>query len=112
MDEEGNVYQWGSGYNNNAHEPEITLRNRDIAQVAICDSKLYVLSRDGTHVYVIPKVRPTNGPSKAAIEHEEPKPSAWRYIGVRGSSDSRPDPVTQLPVKDFLHKDEKYDDWH
>ncbi|KAK3804952.1 MAG: regulator of chromosome condensation 1/beta-lactamase-inhibitor protein II [Benniella sp.] len=107
VDEEGNVYQWGSGYNINAHEPEITLRNRDIAQVAICDLRLYVLSRDGTHVYVIPKVRPTNGPSKAAIDYVEPKPSVWRYVGMGGSSDSKPDPMTQLPVKDFLHKDEK-----
>ncbi|KAF9941231.1 hypothetical protein BGZ65_004476 [Modicella reniformis] len=108
VDEDGNVYQWGSGYNSDPHEPGLTLRNRDIVQVTLCDSKLYGLSRDGTRVYVMPKVRPTTGPSKVAINYEQPKSSAWRYVGLGGSPDSKPDPMTQLPVKDFLHKDETF----
>ncbi|KAF9193653.1 hypothetical protein BGZ51_002601 [Haplosporangium sp. Z 767] len=109
VDEDGNVYQWGTGFNSEAHQPEITLRNRDIAQIAICDTKLYGLSKDGTHVYILPKVRPANGPSKAAIEYEnKTKKSAWRYIGLGGGSgsDGDRDPMTQLPVTELLRKDE------
>ncbi|KAG0249431.1 hypothetical protein BG011_009322 [Mortierella polycephala] len=107
VDEDGNVYQWGAGFNSEAHQPEITLRNRDISQIAICDTKLYGLSKDGTHVYVLPKVRPANGPSKAAIEYEnKAKKSAWRYIGLGGGSGEQ-DPLTQLPIAELLHKDEK-----
>ncbi|KAI8355320.1 regulator of chromosome condensation 1/beta-lactamase-inhibitor protein II, partial [Mortierella sp. GBAus27b] len=106
VDEDGNVYQWGSGYTSDSHEPEATLRNRDIVQITLCDSKLYGLSRDGTHVYVLPKVRADNGPSKAAIEYK-PKASAWRYIGMGGGSDPGADPMTQLYIKDLLHKDER-----
>ena len=83
------------------------MRNRDISQIAICDTKLYGLSKDGTHVYVLPKVRPANGPSKAAIEYEnKAKKSAWRYIGLGGGSGDQ-DPTTQLPITELLHKDEK-----
>lgn len=108
MDEDGNVYQWGSGYNNDPHEPEVTLWNRDIIQVTLSETKLYALSKDGTRVYVMPKVRPSNGPTKAAIDYEQPKPSAWRYIGMGGNSDSKADSMTQLSIKDLLHKDERY----
>ncbi|KAF9203995.1 hypothetical protein BGZ49_005794 [Haplosporangium sp. Z 27] len=102
VDDQGNVYQWGSGYSSNAHQPEVTLKNRDIASVTLCDKKLFGLSRDGTRVYVIPKARPTNGPTKAAVEYQ-PKGSAWRYVGLGGNSD---DQMTQLPVKDLLQKGE------
>ncbi|KAF8937385.1 regulator of chromosome condensation 1/beta-lactamase-inhibitor protein II [Dissophora ornata] len=106
VDEEGNVYQWGSGYNSSAHQPEVTLRNRDISQVTLCDAKLYGLSKDGTRVYVMPKVRPSSGPAKAAVEYEAPK-SVWRYVGLGGGkADDENDPMTQLHVKEVLQKDE------
>ncbi|KAG0321111.1 hypothetical protein BGZ97_012102 [Linnemannia gamsii] len=107
VDEDGTVYQWGSGYNQQSHEPEVTLTNRDIAQVTLCDTKLYGLSKDGSRVYVLPKVRPTSGPTKAAIDYQKPKGSVLRYVGLGGSADDKHDPMTQLPVQDVLHKDER-----
>ncbi|KAG0048109.1 hypothetical protein BGZ83_006903 [Gryganskiella cystojenkinii] len=104
VDDQGNVYQWGTGFNKESHEPEITLRNRDIQQVALCDSKLFGLSKDGTHIYVLPKVRPTSGPSKAAIEYEQHKPSKWRYVGLGGQQAH--DLMTQLPLQEVLHAGE------
>ncbi|KAF9942991.1 hypothetical protein BGZ67_008622 [Mortierella alpina] len=106
-DEAGNVYQWGSGFNSTPHQPEMTLRNRDIVQVTLCDTKLYGLSRDGTRIYVLPKVRPPSGVSKAAVEYDRPKGSVWRYVGLGGKADDSHDPMTQLPVKDILQKDER-----
>ncbi|KAF9911656.1 hypothetical protein EC991_002774 [Linnemannia zychae] len=107
VDEDGNVYQWGSGYNQQSHQPEATLTNRDISQVTLCDTKLYGLSKDGSRVYVLPKVRPTSGPTKAAIDYQKPKGSVLRYVGLGGSGDDNHDPMTQLPVQDLLQKDER-----
>ncbi|KAG0206774.1 hypothetical protein BGX28_001847 [Mortierella sp. GBA30] len=107
VDNEGNVYQWGTGFNSTSHQPEVTLRNRDIAQVTLCDTKLYGLSNDGTRVFVLPKVRSTSGPTKAAVEYERPRGSIWHYVGLGGKVDDNHDPMTQLPVKDLLQKDEK-----
>ncbi|KAF9968110.1 hypothetical protein BGZ70_006652 [Mortierella alpina] len=106
-DDAGNVYQWGSGFNSTSHEPEITLRNRDIVQVTLCDTKLYGLSSDGTRVYVLPKVRPPSGVSKAAVEYDRPTGGVWRYVGLGGKADDSHDPMTQLPVKELLQKDER-----
>ncbi|KAG0313345.1 hypothetical protein BGZ99_008955 [Dissophora globulifera] len=109
VDEEGNVYQWGSGYNSGSHQPEVTLRNRDIAQVALGDTRLFGLTKDGTRVYVLPKVRPATGPTKAALEYEAPKASVWRYVGLggNGSADEKNDFMTRLPVREILQKDER-----
>ncbi|KAK5801434.1 regulator of chromosome condensation 1/beta-lactamase-inhibitor protein II [Linnemannia elongata] len=107
VDEDGTVYQWGTGYNQQSHQPEATLTNRDIAQVTLCDTKLYGLSRDGSRIYVLPKVRPTAGPTKAAIDYQKPKGSVLRYVGLGGSADDKHDPMTQLPLQDLLQKDEK-----
>ncbi|KAF9131210.1 hypothetical protein BGW39_002116 [Mortierella sp. 14UC] len=107
VDEDGNVYQWGSGYNQQSHQPEVTLTNRDISHVTLCDTKLYGLSKDGSRVYVLPKVRPTSGPTKAAIDYQKPKGSVLRYVGLGGSVDDKHDPMTQLPVQDLLQKDER-----
>ncbi|KAF9111247.1 hypothetical protein BGX27_005194 [Mortierella sp. AM989] len=106
VDDQGNVYQWGSGYSSEAHQPEVTLRNRNIASVTLCETKLFGLSKDGTRVYVMPKTRPATGPAKAAVEYEPPKGSAWRYVGLGGKAEDRHDPMIQLPIKDILHKDE------
>ncbi|KFH69647.1 hypothetical protein MVEG_04453 [Podila verticillata NRRL 6337] len=106
VDENGNVYQWGDGFNKDSHSPELTLANRNISKVTICDSKLYGLSKDGTRVYVLPKVRPTSGPTKAAIEYKASGPSVWRYVGLGGKSEQH-DPMTQLPLAEVLNKDER-----
>ncbi|KAF9427009.1 hypothetical protein BGZ94_005655 [Podila epigama] len=106
VDEEGNVYQWGSGFNKESHAPELTLVNRDIAKVTLCDLKIFGLSKDGSRVYVLPKVRPTSGPSKAAIDYKKSSPSAWRYVGLGGKTEQH-DPMTQLPLSDLLLKDER-----
>ncbi|KAF9356994.1 hypothetical protein BGX26_004414 [Mortierella sp. AD094] len=103
VDDQGNVYQWGSGYSSDAHQPEMTLKNRDISSVALGDSKLFGLSKDGTHVYVMPKTRPTSGPTKAAIDYEPSKGGVLKYIGLGGNVY---DQMTQLPVKDILQKGE------
>ncbi|KAF9147392.1 hypothetical protein BG015_010979 [Linnemannia schmuckeri] len=107
VDEDGTVYQWGTGYNQQSHQPEATLTNRDIVQVTLCDTKLYGLSKDGSRIYVLPKVRPTAGPTKAAIDYQKPKGSVLRYVGLGGSVDDKHDPMTQLPVQDLLQKDER-----
>ncbi|KAF8943253.1 hypothetical protein BGZ47_005654 [Haplosporangium gracile] len=107
VDEDGTVYQWGTGYNQQSHQPEATLTNRDIAQVTLCDTKLYGLTKDGSRIYVLPKVRPTAGPTKAAIDYQKPKGSVLRYVGLGGSVDDKYDPMTQLPVQDLLQKDER-----
>ncbi|KAG0277304.1 hypothetical protein BGZ95_006145 [Linnemannia exigua] len=107
VDEDGNVYQWGSGYNQQSHQPEATLTNRDITQVTLCDTKLYGLSKDGSRIYVLPKVRPMSGPTKAAIDYQKPKGSVLRYVGLGGSADDKHDPMAQLPVQDLLLKDER-----
>ncbi|KAK3829684.1 MAG: regulator of chromosome condensation 1/beta-lactamase-inhibitor protein II [Linnemannia gamsii] len=107
VDEDGNVYQWGSGYNQQSHQPEATLTNRDITQVTLCDSKLYGLSKDGSRIYVLPKVRPMSGPTKAAIDYQKPKGSVLRYVGLGGSVDDKHDPMAQLPMQDLLQKDER-----
>ncbi|KAG0213642.1 hypothetical protein BGX33_002795 [Mortierella sp. NVP41] len=107
VDEDGNVYQWGSGYNQQSHQPEATLRNRDIAQVTLCDTKLYGLSKDGLKVYVLPKVRPTSGPTKAAVDYQKPKGSVLRYVGLGGNPDDKNDPMSRLPVHELLQKDER-----
>lgn len=104
VDDQGNVYQWGSGFNKESHEPEVTLKNRDIKEVALCDTKIFGLSKDGTRIYVLPKVRPTSGPSKAAIEYEQPKRSKWRYVGLGGKEVH--DLMTQLPIQEVLHAGE------
>ncbi|KAF9328902.1 hypothetical protein BG006_007994 [Podila minutissima] len=106
VDENGNVFQWGDGFNKESHNPELTLVNRNISKVTICDTKLYGLSKDGTHVYVLPKVRPTSGPTKAAIDYKTSGPSVWRYVGLGGKSEQH-DPMTQLPLAEVLHKDER-----
>ncbi|KAG0375730.1 hypothetical protein BGX24_008736 [Mortierella sp. AD032] len=107
VDEDGNVYQWGSGYNQQSHQPEATLTNRDITQVTLCDSKLYGLSKDGSRIYVLPKIRPMSGPTKAAIDYQKPKGSVLRYVGLGGSVDDKHDPMAQLPMQDLLQKDER-----
>ncbi|KAF9904468.1 hypothetical protein BX616_001299 [Lobosporangium transversale] len=107
VDEEGNVYQWGAGYNSSSHQPEVTLRNRDIKRITLCDTKLYGLSMDGTSVYVMPKVRPTSGPTKVAIEYEKPKSSVWQYVGFGGNGgNNNADPMAQLPIHELLQKNE------
>ncbi|KAG0353122.1 hypothetical protein BGZ54_002398 [Gamsiella multidivaricata] len=55
----------------------------------------------------MPKIRPATGPTKAAIEYEPPKSSLWRYIGLGGKADEKTDPMTQLPIQEFLNKNEK-----
>ncbi|KAF9922791.1 hypothetical protein FBU30_007094 [Linnemannia zychae] len=107
VDEDGTVYQWGSGYNQESHQPEATLTNRDISQVTLCDTRMYGLSKDGTKVYVLPKVRPSTGPSKAAVNYQKPKAGMLSYVGLGGSVDDNSDPMTQLPIKDLLEKDER-----
>lgn len=106
VDDQGNIFQWGSGFRSGPHSPEITLKNRDISNVALCDNRIYALSKDGTHIYVLPKVRPSSGPSKAAIEFEQPKPSRWRYVGLGGKSGEAHDLMTQLPLQEVLHAGE------
>ncbi|KAF9174130.1 hypothetical protein BGX20_000868 [Mortierella sp. AD010] len=103
VDDQGNVYQWGSGYSSDARQPEVTLKNRDISSVALGDSKLFGLSKDGTHVYVMPKTRPTSGPTKAAIDYNPSSGGVLKYVGLGGNAH---DPMTQLPVKDILQKGE------
>ncbi|KAG0003782.1 hypothetical protein BGZ79_011146 [Entomortierella chlamydospora] len=103
VDDQGDVYQWGSGYSSDAHQPEITLKNRDISSVALGDSKLFGLSKDGTHVYVMPKTRPTSGPTKAAIDYNPSSGGVLKYVGLAGNAH---DSMTQLPVKDILQKGE------
>ncbi|KAF9584532.1 hypothetical protein BGW38_006123 [Lunasporangiospora selenospora] len=84
VDDDGNVYQWGTGFNKDSHTPEITLKNRDIVQVTLCDSKLYGLSKDGASVFVMPKVRPATGPAKTALEYQPPKASGgvWKIVSM------------------------------
>ncbi|KAF9312226.1 hypothetical protein BG003_006484 [Podila horticola] len=106
VDENGNVFQWGDGFNKDSHNPELTLVNRNISKVTICDTKLYGLSKDGTRVYVLPKVRPTSGPTKTAIDYKASGPSVWRYVGLGGKTEQH-DPMTQLPLAEVLHKDER-----
>jgi hypothetical protein len=106
VNEHGDVYQWGSGYNDSPHSPELTLKNRNISTVAISESRLFGLTKDGTKVYIFPKSRPNSGPSKAAIEYN-PSGSAWRYIGL-GGDPTKNDHMTQLPVKEVLRKGEVY----
>ncbi|KAF9433115.1 hypothetical protein BGZ76_009868 [Entomortierella beljakovae] len=99
VDEEGNVYQWGNGYIQGPHQPEVTLKNRNIVSVAISDTMVFGLSKDG-NVYVLPKARADTGPSKAAIEYKASS-GVWKYVGA-----SNHDQMTKLPVKDVLAKDE------
>ncbi|KAG0344598.1 hypothetical protein BG004_004341 [Podila humilis] len=106
VDEKGDVYQWGNGFNKESHKPELTLVNRNISNVAICDTKLFGLAQDGVHIFVIAKVRPTSGPTKIAIDYKKTAPSAWRYIGLGGKTENH-DPMTQLPLSEVLHKNEK-----
>ncbi|KAG2187808.1 hypothetical protein INT44_005498 [Umbelopsis vinacea] len=52
VDYHGNVYQWGVGHSQ-VEQPNLTLANGDIVQVAASASNVYALSKSG-HLYVLP----------------------------------------------------------
>ncbi|KAF9972574.1 hypothetical protein BGZ73_004302 [Actinomortierella ambigua] len=111
VDKDGNLYQWGAGFQKEKHSPELTLKNRNLKQVAISESRLFALAQDGSRVYVVPKVRPATGPSNAAIDFVPPKNGGngfWKYVGLGGNGDAsrQHDPMTQLPVGDVLQPGE------
>ena len=47
VDHKGNVYQWGSGFVDKKHEPQITLSGKNIKQVACNQSWVYALASSG-----------------------------------------------------------------
>ncbi|KAG0240158.1 hypothetical protein BGW41_007140 [Actinomortierella wolfii] len=110
VDKDGNLYQWGSGFQKENHTPELTLKHRNLKQVAISDSKLFALAQDGSRVFIVPKVRPATGPSSAAIDFVPSNGGGgfWKYIGLGGGSNAanQYDPMTQLPVRDILQPGE------
>ncbi|KAI0243672.1 hypothetical protein L0F63_002574 [Massospora cicadina] len=67
IDANGDLYQWGSGYFGEEFEkspvPELTLKGKDIAQVAASDKKVFALSRRG-ELYVISSSKKYQGVPK------------------------------------------------
>jgi alpha-tubulin suppressor-like RCC1 family protein len=63
VDEQGDVVQWGRAYTHTFH-PEVTLRGKDISQVAISGDNVICLSNSSGKVYVLPasKIKLETGP--------------------------------------------------
>ncbi|KAF9156088.1 hypothetical protein DFQ26_009495 [Actinomortierella ambigua] len=110
VDGDGNLYQWGTGFQKEKHNPEVTLKNRNLKQVAIGESRLFALGQDGSRVYVVPKIRPATGPTNAAVDFVPEKRGSgsgfWKYVGLGSDANRDHDPMTQLPVRDVLQPGE------
>ncbi|KAK0721492.1 regulator of chromosome condensation 1/beta-lactamase-inhibitor protein II [Apiosordaria backusii] len=53
VNEKGDLVQWGVGFNRDAPTPEVTLRGKDLAKVAVSRDRVIALSSNG-QVYSIP----------------------------------------------------------
>lgn len=65
----GDVYQWGTDYDNDAKAPELTLRGKNIERVEMSADTVFALSKDSV-VYSIPISK------KEQLEGKKPKESA------------------------------------
>ena len=89
VDEQGDVIQWGRAYSR-TFVPEVTLRGKDITQVAISGDNVICLSRSGK-VHVLPA-------SKRELE-SGPKPTESSWIPFWSSPSSVSYTSLHLPEK-------------
>ena len=68
--ENGDLVQWGKGYSEDIDEPTITLKGKDLKEIAISRDRLIALSRGGS-VYSIPVSK------KDQLEGIKPSEDSW-----------------------------------
>jgi alpha-tubulin suppressor-like RCC1 family protein len=56
IDENGNLLQWGVGYDPNSRRPEVTLKGQNLQSMAISDSRIIALASNG-QVFSVPVSR-------------------------------------------------------
>ena len=68
--ENGDLVQWGTGYSEDINEPTVTLRGKDLKEIAISQDRVIGLSKGGS-VYSVPVSR------KDQLEGAKPSETSW-----------------------------------
>ncbi|ODV97808.1 hypothetical protein PACTADRAFT_47660 [Pachysolen tannophilus NRRL Y-2460] len=100
IDENGNLYQWGKGFDNDATEPRITLQNQKLSKVTISNQALYLLTERGEVLYI-----PESFENQLKISSN---PSIFKKIGFFKSKPILNFSKLQIPN---IAKDEKITDF-